>query len=305
MKSLTSQYPLRPRGALELFDVSFKLYKKYFWPLWGVSALVCMGTAFGYFFLNSLIFLVNSNIDGENALVIFPLFFLLSPFLYGVVGCCLEAAMDERGVSFRECTKYACIRYKTLLISQFFAVVMTIIFGIILYILSLVFFVPDDRIRYFNTLIDIYFFPFTVLFICSSLYFFGAFTLMPLLICLEYHSGHVLKSTVRSHRLSWSRAKSLIALVFSHAFGFFLLYIALTVFTEDMMYFICIMLLHFMHHAFSDPNDVLFIIAALSSFAVIGTLWSPLYLMSLGTFYLDVRIRKEGFDLEYQLSHPG
>lgn len=307
MKTTTSSYLLRPRGALELFDASLRLYKAYFWQLLGVSALVWVGTGLGYFFLLSIISLVNSSGYGENAAVVSPLsavvFFLLVPFLYGAIGCCLEAAIDGRDVSFRECIKYTRIRYMALLKSQFFAVAMAIILGLILGIIFIALLLFASQGTSPDILAPLLSFIVIVLYICCSLYFFGALTLMPLLICLEYHSRHIIKPTERSHQLSWSRAKSLIILVFTHALGLLFLSIVLTGFTEVMVDFI--LLQDFMRGFSSDASSFFLLIGALFSSTVIAMFWSPFYLMTLGTFYVDVRIRKEAFDLECALAGRG
>ncbi|MEO6907593.1 MAG: hypothetical protein ABI210_06855 [Abditibacteriaceae bacterium] len=49
---------------------------------------------------------------------------------------------------------------------------------------------------------------------------------------------------------------------------------------------------------------LLFAFDVTTSFTFVGMIWSPFYLLTLGTFYYDVRIRKEAFDSEYQLTHP-
>ncbi|MEO6907519.1 MAG: hypothetical protein ABI210_06475, partial [Abditibacteriaceae bacterium] len=103
MTSSNFQYPLRPRGALELIDISLKLYKKYFWPLLGVSALI-WGVAFVQFMIIISLNDISDGVPIAVALSAISLsaisFFFLFPFLYGASGSCLIAALEARDVGF-------------------------------------------------------------------------------------------------------------------------------------------------------------------------------------------------------------
>ena len=139
MKPTISRYPLRPRSALELFDVSFKLYRKYFWSLLGCSLLVWLPLIpLGFFFSLSISYSFTFLTFIFVLAAIFA-FFLLLPILYGASACCMQSAIEARQVGFRDCVAYTRERHKVLLLAQLFALIFSILLIGVLALLSTVF----------------------------------------------------------------------------------------------------------------------------------------------------------------------
>jgi hypothetical protein len=135
----------------------------------------------------------------------------------------------------------------------------------------------------------------------TSLFFVGFLSLFPLLACLEEKQKAV-RLRKRCIALAWGGSKKLMGLVFLNGLGF----LALLVILEGLSSFVIsfVFVRDFMQGVSSDTSVFIAFLAAATSFSFVSMIWSPLYLMTLGTFYIDVRIRKEAFDLEYQLTHP-
>ena len=293
MKSHGSQYPLRPRSALELFDVSFKLYKKYFWPLLGCTLLVwittfplCYFSLYLQFSFLAVIFVSVTEIA----------FFLALPLLYGASGCCVEAAIESRKVTFRDCIAYARQRYKVLLWAQILALILTILTAIILAIFATIFVLSTNANYSLNQILFILSFTLIIIFGFYAIYFFGAAALMPLVACIEFSTLRVKDLAKRCYSLFSGRARSLCLLVFTHGLGMVILYAISFVIAEELFRLTTV--------SFGGHMFLIGVVVMFYSILLITMLWSPFYLLSLGTFYIDTRIRKEGFDLEYQLSHP-
>jgi hypothetical protein len=98
--------PLRARGVMEIVDLSIRLYKQYFWILFGWSALTVLGGA-----LLALIPLANF------------VTFLLTPLMVGAVVCCIAAAVRGQTVSFRQCWAFTKPRYGAMLGTYILAII--------------------------------------------------------------------------------------------------------------------------------------------------------------------------------------
>ena len=300
MKSLNSQYPLRPRGALELFDVSFKLYKKYFWSLLGCSLLVWLPLIpLGFFFSLSISYSF-SFLTFIFVLAAILAFFLLLPLLYGASACCMQSAIEARQVGFRDCVPYARERYKVLLLAQLLALVLLILLIGVLVLLSIVFALSTNTSSALNKTVFILSFTSIALYVLCIFYFIGVVTSIPLVACIESKSLRLIESVKRCYSLSKGSGRSLALLIFSHGLGVIISYIILIAIGGALVQLIRIQ--NYMNGYIGESLFVIgFGISSLMMLIVI--LWSPFFLLSLGTFYTDMRIRKEGFDLEYQLSY--
>ncbi|HEX9995517.1 MAG TPA: hypothetical protein VGB45_00110 [Abditibacterium sp.] len=89
-----SALPIRRRETLEIFDTALKLYRRYFWVLLGWSALVAV-------------------LAITPILSTFSLFTM--PLLYGAVSCCVAAAVRGQSVRFSQCWAFTKPRYGALL----------------------------------------------------------------------------------------------------------------------------------------------------------------------------------------------
>lgn len=305
MKLHGSQYPLRPRGTLELFDVSIKLCKKSFGPLIGVSALVWLGMGVIYFFLVEL--RIINTIKNITHVYLFALLllFLLFPALYGAVGCCIEVALAGQHVTFQDCIKFARVRYKVLLIAQCIAVILAVILGIVIFggAVFLMGILTNFEKSISSITANAATIGYILLIICclvAGLYILASLAIMPLIACLEYDSLNVKELIKRSFGLTWNRIKTSIILALTHSVeGVLLLMLAINI----TKYVTNLAVLQESMPAFALRSFLPFMLISDSLLILIGMLWTPFCLMSLGAFYIDTRIRKEGFDLEYQLSH--
>jgi len=296
MKSPSSQYPLRPRSALELFDISLKLYKKYFWPLLGCTLLVwattlplsCLYIYLHFSFLTVLFVFVTG-----------VAFFFALPFLYGASGCCVEAAIESRKVTFRDCIAYARERYKVLLLAQILALILLILTAIILAIFVTIFLLSTNATSLLNRILFIVSFTLIIILGFYAIYFWGITALMPLVACIEFKILSVKDLTKRCYSFFRDRTRPLCLLGFTHGLGMIISYVIVMGIGT-----VLVRLTMWQDGTFTLTGLDVIVIFSIGSIPLIFTLWSPFYLLSLGAFYIDTRIRKEGFDLEYELSHP-
>jgi|GEM_PF-7038184 len=300
-------YPLRARNALELLDIAVKLYQKYFLPLLACSALVWLvATAVSFIpwlFTGSFTGYMNSLIGAV------PLagltFFLLLPFLYGGGACCLDAAIEARQVTASDCLRFAAGRYWRTLKAQF----VTAINGIFFFFLFLIITWGGTAvIVFFGDMLnvgDVMFYlaaAILLLIYLTMIYIGGVLTLMPLVACIEGKQKAVLLRK-RCFMLAWSGARRMLGLVVTHFAAIFALSL---IFTGVTMYGISLsMLSETMRGYSSDAETFFYLLGAMTSSTVIGVIWSPFYIITLGTFYIDARVRKEAFDLECAVAGRG
>ena len=307
MKRDNVGYPLRARNAPEILDISIKLYQKYFLPLIACSALVWLiATAMSFvpwLFTGSFTGYINSLIGAV------PLtgltFFLLLPFLYGGATCCVDAAIEARPLTPSICLKFALASYGRTLKALFISAVNGVLLFFLFLILSWasVFF-----LAIFSDVLatsDLFVYLGAALLLCLfllMLYLGGVLTLMPLVACVEGKQKAV-ELRRRCFMLSWSGNRRLLGLLITHAAALFalsLIFVGVTMYGIDLW-----LLRESMRGYSSDAETVFYFLGAITSSTAVGLFWSPFYIITLGTFYIDARVRKEAFDLECAVAGRG
>lgn len=283
------QLPLRKRGTLEIFDVSLKLFKRYFVPLivWSLVA--------------SLAEFVGMLLPAAGWIISIA----VAPIAIGSVGCCLAAAVHGRDITINECRAFFSKRYGAVLLVYILSVLVTVVFliGLLLIVGVLIFFVITTFSSFLSTseigkvlaVVGIVAggFGASVCFACL----FAWMGMAPLALCLEgdgKENSRFLRRAYELMRGHWWRIFALISLV-----G-----LAILILLSIMMGLASVILgfgtLKEIASGHVSPGSLTTLLAGyVGSISLISILWSPFYYLVLGVQYLDLRVRKEALDLEW------
>lgn len=285
------QLPLRRRGTLEIFDVSLKLYKRYFLPIIVWSVVLNLTSSMGYF------------LPGAQLISL-----VIAPLLIGAVGCSLAAAVHGRDVTIKDCWKFASKRYGSVLLVQFlsgilafllcigFAIVCSLlIFGGTFFYTSVLSSVMSYNVAAIVSVVFVIILGLIASVIFSCLF---AWThMVPLALCLEgdgKDNTRFLKRVYNLMRGHWWRIFGLVSLVGIAILALLLILVAVATLITGAG------LLKEIISGHLSSNDTPKLMAGyISSFSLILILWMPLYYLALGVQYLDLRVRKEALDLEW------
>ncbi|HEX8835210.1 MAG TPA: zinc ribbon domain-containing protein [Abditibacteriaceae bacterium] len=278
--------PLRARGILETLDLAIKVYKQYFWVLLAWSALVIVAGALA-------------------GLVPFANFvtFLFTPLIVGPVVCALTAAVRGQNITWKQCWAFTKPRYGPMLGMYVlsFLVIMGILIGFML-IGGLVFAAFAFAIAgsgastgmqiIIAVLLAVAFF----VFLCIGSGMTVWVSLVQIVVCMEEDKGDA-KSLRRAYELlrgNWVKASSLVAILM---LGMLLL---LGIFWGFGAAFAGVSALR--EAALGEASDgaLWTLLVALGGATVaIWIIWNPIFYITLGLLYLDLRVRKEALDLEW------
>ncbi|MEO6907518.1 MAG: hypothetical protein ABI210_06470 [Abditibacteriaceae bacterium] len=282
------QLPLRKRGTLEIFDVSLKLFKRYFVPIivWSL--------------ISGLVGLAGMVIPGAGLVS-----FVVTPFLLGAVGCCLAAAVHGRDVTIGDCWNFSKKRYGSILLVYFLSSLLAIIFALALIFVFVLLGLGGayvfSRQLISSTAGSI---SIAVLIIVAGLFtsvffacLFAWMGMVPLALCLEGDGKDNVRFLRRTYNLMsghWWRIFGLVSLVGIAILGLAVILMGMA------SVIIGIGTLKEITSGHISPESVTKIIAGyVGSFSIISILWAPFYYLALGVQYLDLRVRKEALDLEW------
>lgn len=285
--------PVRRREILETFDTGIKLYKRYFWVLlaWAAIANVISGSI--------------SLIPVFGIILGSTIGFLLVPFQYGSVACCIAAAVRGQPISFMQCYAFSRVRYWAVLGQYILATIVagTAIVGVIILIsvlagllIGLLSFVnvPTAVAVIFWVLVGLVLIVVTT--VVGSVAW-GWMMMAPLVVCLENdkRNSNALSRTWTLMAANWWRVTGLYS-VFGAAF------LALLIMLTGLLGLVAG--LEDIQKVFTGTMpDTDRMMAGLASFSVVWilicVLAMPMLYLVTGVFYLDLRVRKEALDLEW------
>lgn len=290
MNELTrDQLPLRKRGTLEIFDVSLKLFKRYFVPIivWSL--------------VSGLAGLLGMVIPGAGMIS-----FLVTPILLGAVGCSLAAAIHGRDATFKDCWEFAKKRYGAILLVYFvsslvafliaFASMMVI--GLVMFVVTYLITSQGFDSSDLTTILGVV--GIVVVGLCMSVFFallFAWIGMTPLALCLEGDGKDNLRFLRRTYDLMrgyWWKIFGLISLVGLAILGLVVIFMGLA------SMIIGLGVLREVTNGQISPDSLTRLVAGyVGSFSLVSILWAPFYYLALGVQYLDLRVRKEALDLEW------
>lgn len=281
-----SPFPLRARGSLEIFDAAIKLYKQYFWVLLGWSAIVSGASLFG-----SLI-----PLGGMAAL-------FLTPLTVGSVVCCMAAAVRGNSVEFGQCWRFTQPRYWIMLGMHILASILGfIVLGVLVAVCIGIVVAGAFGFQSSSLSIQIVMglLAFVILGAISTIVgtvFFSWVSLVPIVICMEEdkRGTNALNRAYEILKGHWLRITTLMALVgmgMLALFGILAGLVALIVGVGQIGDLL---------QGNGQATTALWLgIAAMGlAYVMLAIVCTPLYYLILTVFYLDVRVRQEGLDLEW------
>lgn len=286
---IADQLPLRKRGALEIFDVSLKLYKRYFVPIivWSI--------------LSGIAGFVGILIPGMG----YVFSFVVTPLLLGAVGCCLAAAVHGRDVDVKDTWSFVSKRYGAILLVYVLCVLMLMLIafamGFILILLGIGGgIVASSTSRYSLLLTVVGVAGIVVSGVLAGFIFTCAIswmTMTPLALCLEGNGKDNTRFLRRTYDLMaghWWRVFVLVSIVGLAMMALSIIFAGLASLVVG---------LQGLKDIFSgqiSPSNMTRIIAGyMGSFSLISILCTPFFYLALGVQYLDLRVRKEALDLEW------
>ena len=288
-ESVRDQLPLRRRGTLEIFDVSLKLFKRYFLPIivWSL--------------VSGLAGLLGMVIPGAGMIS-----FLVTPILLGAIGCSLAAAIHGRDVTFADCWNFAKRRYGAILlvyfvsslVAFFIAFAAMIVVGLVAFAVTYLFTSQLPATSDITTILGVL--GVTLVILGMSVFFALVFAWMgmaPLALCLEGDGKDNLRFLRRTYDLMrghWWQIFGLVSLVGLAILGLAIILMGLASLIIGMG------TLKEVASGQVSPESISRLIAGyVGSFSLISILWAPFYYLALGVQYLDLRVRKEALDLEW------
>lgn len=287
MNELANQLPLRKRGTMEVFDVSVKLYKRYFVPviLW---AVLCGAAG-----------LAGGVVPGAGLIA-----FFLTPFLIGSVGCCVAAAVHGNDVTVKDCWNFSKRRYSGILsayfTSSFVGVIIMMLCGLAIWLLLyggysfLSGILPAAAVAVIGGIVVVIVICVASVF-CSCVY--AWMRMAPLALCLEGNgsdNGRFLRRTYELMRGQWWRIFALVSLVGLAAVALFLIVGGMASMVQGWD-----RLRDVLNGQVSDASITQLILGYSMVISLVSVLLTPFLYLSLAVQYLDLRVRKEALDLEW------
>lgn len=282
--------PLRPRGILELVDVAIKVYRQYFAVLLGWSVLIAAGSILA---------------GGLSQVVRFSgllLSLLLTPLITGVVACCLAAGVRGQRVDFSQCWHFTRPRFWPMVGLYILALLMLFVALIVFSLgcaliggLVFLFFrnaAPSAQLvlALIGSIILL-----TVVTIFATVV--AAWTnLVPIVVCMEPDkmNSRALSRAYELMRGQWGRVCALTLML---GLGMLALYAILGLAA------VLFIGLPRLRGVFSGhPLDIGIwpkIVGVVLLNGVLYIIYKPIFTLILGLLYLDIRVRNEALDLEW------
>lgn len=284
MQSFTP-FPLRARNNVEIFDAAIKLYKQYFWVLFGWSALVA-----GSSLLGAII-----PMGGIASMFVTPL-------AIGSCLCCVAAAVRGQSVEFKQCWKFTSVRYwpllgMHLLASLIGSILVAIAFGIIVAIVIggvYLFRSSPGGVQLGMGLLGFLVFG-TIATIVLTV-FVSWMGLVPIVVGMEENNrnANALGRAYELLRGHWWRITTLMGLAGLGALAL------LAMIGGAAALLVGVGRITQMAKGGGNEAGMIALIAGMGlSYTTLWMLWTPLYYLILVVFYLDVRVRDEALDLEW------
>ena len=266
--------PLRARGVLEMLDSSVKVYRQYFWVLLGWSALVM--------------------VPGQ----LFYIVFFLLPLLVGACVCSLTTAVRGQPLTWNQCGQFARPRYGAMLGVQFVGfLALGLIFialAIAFFWLGSGFFSAFDSLPWFaSLLLGIGLFLAYLFFVSTALLWIN---MAVIVTCMEEDKRNP-KALGRAFSLlqgHWIKVSALVSLL-----GLGMLALLGILWGLGIAVVGVSSLRGFFEGTGDEASGIFALIALLTSTVFVWVLWSPIFYLTLGLFYLDLRVRKEALDIEW------
>ena len=273
--------PVRQRGTLEIIDTAMKLYRRYFGVLMGWSALV------------SALYLVAFSVPFGA--------FLIYPLIAGSCCCCIAAAVRGQRVAFGQVWEFTKPRYGALLLILLLSsLLMGVAFGAIFLVSMLITLAGTWALSAMNAPTEVGIIVGGLGFILAlgvgsvlSVMAYAWVGLVPIIACLEddKRSAAALGRAWELMKGSWGRVLGLSTL--------------LTIAVAAVMGIVIgsISLFGAGFDAFSSNAPESAILGMMVSFAgffgLFFLFWNPIQTLILAVLYLDLRVRKEALDLEW------
>lgn len=279
-------FPLRARGTIALFDATIQLYKQYFWVLIGWSAIVSsIGIAGSFVPLGGF------------------LSFFLSPLAIGSVACSVSAAVRGLDITFGQCWKFTQPRYWQLIIANFLAsFVGLFLLMLLIGATAAIFFLSMLSLRNQPLWLQIGAGSVIFLTVGTAATIFATLVvswmgLVPVVVCLEPETtrGQALNRASDLLRKRWVQITQIITFI-----GLGMLALA-TILGGISTLFLGFEKISELAKGRSLDDGSLWQLLAAGGlvYTVLTIIWTPLYYLVLSLFYLDVRVRHEALDIEW------
>ena len=276
-----SALPIRRRETLEIFDTALKIYRRYFWVLLGWSALVAV-------------------LAITPILSSFSLFTM--PLLYGAVSCCVAAAVRGQSVKFSQCWAFTKPRYGALLgvtlLSWLLFAAVLVVFYIAAALLAFggIFALQNapEPVQLMAGIVG--FLLLLVGFSGLGVVAFGWTSMVPIVACLEDD---------KRGTAAMGRALELLKGNWRRVFGMALILglAMLAVFGIVGGGMAGVVGLASLREIFGNSPSDSAIFGLMGTFGAITAmfylLWLPAQLLVIAVLYLDLRVRREALDLEW------
>lgn len=265
--------PLRSRGTLEILDVAIRVYKQYFWVLIGWSAIVSAASQVPY-------------------IAIF-----LWPLLIGSAVCCITAAVRGQAVKFNQCGQFTQPRYGAILGTAFFGVLVFFILAIAgtfatIFMGAIMISALERLPGIIQFLLGLILFLVLMLALSCALVWLNVAMVV---VCMEPGKAGS-RAMGRAFELLkgyWLRVSTILTLL-----SIAMLLLLGILWAAGLAIFGAGSLPSLMKGEDFEGLWTMAIIGGVIS-AAIGTLWNPIFYLTLTLFYLDLRVRKEALDIEW------
>lgn len=281
-----SPFPLRARGAFEIFDAAIKLYKQYFWILLGWSAIDTGASMFG------------SMVTVGGIIGLF-----LTPLSIGAVVCCVAAAVRGQSVQFGQCWQFTQPRYWMMLGMYVVATILALLIaGVFVAVCTGIGFAGFFAFQNSPLTVQIVmgilaFLIFGIITTITWTVFFSWIHLVPIVVCMEEdkRGTAALGRAFEILRGHWVRITALMAMVGLGGLALF------AILAGAAALIVGVGQIGDLLKGDGSGTTALWLgVAAMGLvFTAITIVYMPLYYLILTVFYLDVRVRQEALDLEW------
>ena len=273
--------PVRQRGTLEIIDTAMKLYRRYFGVLMAWSAIVSVSWIFG-------------SIVPFGSLLAYPL-------TAGSVACCIAAAVRGQTISFAQVWEFTKPRYGALLLLVVLSGLIMSVAFLAVFLLSMLITLGGAWLLSATNAPDevgiivggIAVFLALVVGSVLSVFAYAWLGLIPIIACLEDDKRGV-AAMGRAWDLmkgSWRRVLGLATLLTIAVMAVMGIVIgSLALFGSGLGAFL------------DDPSEAALLGLSFSFLGIFGLFflfWNPIQTLILAVLYLDLRVRKEALDLEW------
>jgi len=298
---------LRPMGLGEILDLAFRLYRKNFITLIGIAAIVNLPLLFlqaiaAFLALPadfSALSRTPGNFNSYSGLLIFYGAYVIislitviaNVFEAGAMAAAVSARYLGRDITIKQAYGQSLRKWFRLLVASILVGLISLIFvaPIILFVAVSVFgsFIGDQAASAFAAIASL----------CMCL---GMIVLLPvwiyLMIRFSFYSQAIVLENLGT-RTGLARSWRLVKNSFLRVLGIVVL-LAILVYILTV---VPALLIQFAVTALAPTSFALTTIASSASNIIISILISPIQLAVMTLLYYDLRIRKEGFDLQFQM----